>query len=431
MQTSTAAPSGYAGLLRLREYRGLLLSRVISLVGDQLARVALTVLVFERTGSALLSAVSYAVTFLPVVLGGPLLGGLADRVPRRRLLVTADLLRAGLFALMALPGVPLWLLLVLVLLATTVEAPWAAARAPLMREVLRDDDGYQRGSGLDETLDQSGQIVGFAAAGALLVVMSPRAALVLDAATFLVSALVVRLMLREHPPAEVGPQAGRWAWASSTGTMLQDARTGLSAALAPACRRPLLLTWAAISCSIAPEALATPWATSLGAGPLGIGLLFAAGPAGSVVGLVLVARLPAARAQRLLVPLAVLTLVPLVVCLADPPLEVALALVAVSGFGSAFSLVARVAFVREVLRSARGRAFSVAAAGVTAGQGVGIALAGVVATAVRPAHAVAATAGLGLVLVGASVLATTPPPEPPGGPAAPPVGAAPPPPGAV
>lgn len=431
MRTTTTAPGGYAGLLASREYRGLLLSRVISLVGDQLARVALTVLVFERTGSALLSAVSYAVTFLPVVLGGPLLGGLADRLPRRRLLVTADLLRAGLFALMALPGVPLWLLLVLVLVATTVEAPWAAARAPLMREVLRDDDGYQRGSGLDETLDQSGQIVGFAAAGALLVVLSPRAALLLDAATFVVSALVVRFMLREHPPADVGPQAGRWAWASSASTMLRDARTGLSAALAPACRRPLLLTWAAISCSIAPEALATPWASSLGAGPLGIGLLFAAGPAGSVVGLVVVARMPAARAQRLLVPLAVLTLVPLAACAVDPPLEVALALVAAAGAASAFSLVARVAFVREVAVAARGRAFSVAAAGVTAGQGIGIALAGVLATVVRPAHAVAGTAVLGLALVGASVLATAPPPVPPAGPADEPVGAAPRPPGAV
>ena len=179
---------------------------MISLLGDQLARVALTVLVFQRTGSPLLTALTYAATFLPVVVAGPLLGGLADRFPRRRLLITADLLRAAIFALMALPGVPLWLLLAMVLFASTVEAPWAAARAPLLRDILQDEDGYLRGSGLDETLDQSGQIVGFAAAGLLLVVFSPTAALLLNALSFLFSALVVRLLVQHRAAADASDQ---------------------------------------------------------------------------------------------------------------------------------------------------------------------------------------------------------------------------------
>jgi MFS family permease len=61
------------------EFRGLWTAQVLSLLGDQLARVALTVLVFDRTESALLTGLVYAVTYLPWLLGGPLLSGLADR----------------------------------------------------------------------------------------------------------------------------------------------------------------------------------------------------------------------------------------------------------------------------------------------------------------------------------------------------------------
>lgn len=384
-------------VLRSREYAGLLLGRVVSLVGDQMARVALSVLVYQHTRSPLLSAVAYAITFVPAAVGGPLLGGLADRLPRRRLLIAVDLARAALFAVMALPGVPLGALLALLLVACTLESPWAAARAPLMREVLRDDDGYQVGTGLDEALNQAGQVLGFAGAGALLVVLSPRSVLLLDAASFVVSALVLRLALRERPAADRDGAPGRRLSAG-----LADARAGWSAALAPACRRPLLLTWATLTCAVTPEALATPWAAELGAGPRGLGLLFAAAPVGTALAVLAVSRVPAERAARLLVPLAVTALLPLVLCLLHPPLAVAVALVAVSGTGASASLLARVAFVRGVAPDRRGRAFAVAASGVTGLQGLGIAAAGALAglTGAASAVGVAGLVGLaGLLLV--------------------------------
>jgi MFS family permease len=170
----------------------------------------------------------------------------------------------------------------------------------------------------------------------------------------------------------------------------------------------LLLTWAGISCSIAPEALAAPWGRSLGTGTLGVGLLYAAAPGGVVVGLLLVGRSSAERGRRLLLPLAVLALAPLLVCLADPPLAVALGLVVLSGVGISYSLLARVAFVRAVTGPQRGRAFAVAAAGVTAGQGLGIALAGAAASLTSPSFAVGLLGALGLVLVAAVVVATAP-----------------------
>jgi MFS family permease len=80
---------------------------VLSVAGDQLARVALTILVFNVTHSALLAAVTFAVSIVPTFLGGLLLSGLADRFPRRTVMIACDLARAALVAVMAVPGMPL------------------------------------------------------------------------------------------------------------------------------------------------------------------------------------------------------------------------------------------------------------------------------------------------------------------------------------
>jgi MFS family permease len=84
------------------EFRALWLAQLLSVAGEQLARVAMTVLVYDRTHSALLTAATYAVTFVPWIIGGLALSGLADRLPRRQVMVACDVLRMALVCLMAL-----------------------------------------------------------------------------------------------------------------------------------------------------------------------------------------------------------------------------------------------------------------------------------------------------------------------------------------
>jgi len=60
----TAPAAGFTALLRIREFRWLWLADAQSLLGDQLARVALSVLVYDRTGSGLVTAAVYALTFV-------------------------------------------------------------------------------------------------------------------------------------------------------------------------------------------------------------------------------------------------------------------------------------------------------------------------------------------------------------------------------
>ena len=78
-----AADVTFGALFRNRDFAVLYFAGAQSQLGDQLARVALAILVFSRTGSGLATAATYALTFLPAVVGGVLLSGLADSRPRR------------------------------------------------------------------------------------------------------------------------------------------------------------------------------------------------------------------------------------------------------------------------------------------------------------------------------------------------------------
>src|SRR5439155_15806356 len=91
----------YREVFGVAEFRALWLAQALSYVGDQLAQVALAVLVYHRTGSALLTAVTYALTYLPPIVGGPVLSGLADVFPRRAVMVVCDVVRAVLVGLVA------------------------------------------------------------------------------------------------------------------------------------------------------------------------------------------------------------------------------------------------------------------------------------------------------------------------------------------
>ena len=137
-----AAPARQATfreVFAVREFRPLFGSFLLSTIGDELARVALTVLVYQRTQSPLLAAITFAIGHLPWLLGGPLLSTLADRLPRHRVLIATDAARAVLVALLAIPGTPLPVLLGLLFLIALCAPPFESARSALMADVLEGD----------------------------------------------------------------------------------------------------------------------------------------------------------------------------------------------------------------------------------------------------------------------------------------------------
>ena len=208
----------------IAEFRALWFGELLSIAGDQLARVALSILVFTGTNSATLTGLTYALTYAPSLLGGIFLTGFADRFPRRSVMVLVDLLRAGLILLVALPGMPFWLMCVLVGGVSLVNPPFKASQLALLPQVL-EGDRFVVGMGIRSMTVQSAQLLGFAGGGALLIAVDPHVALIIDAATFVLSALFVRFGVQARPAAATGEQrksffatlggGGRTAFASS------------------------------------------------------------------------------------------------------------------------------------------------------------------------------------------------------------------------
>jgi MFS family permease len=374
------------------EFRGLWTAQVLSLLGDQLARVALTVLVFDRTESALLTGLVYAVTYLPWLLGGPLLSGLADRYPRRTVMVVSMVVSGLLVAAIAVPGLPLTVMIVLLFLAVLLEPPFLSARAALLTEVL-PDDRYLLASTASNVTQQAGQVLGFAGGGIVVAAVGPRQALLVDAVTFLAAATLIAASSPRRPAAigEDLPRGAGWL------TQLLDGARLIAGD--PKLRVLVSLAWLA-TCWVVAEGLAAPYARELGGGTTTIGLLLAAQPAGTAVGGVVVARLPRPLRRRLMFPLAALAGLAMLVCALDPGLPVVLAALATSGVGCSYQLVANFEFMQHVPNAARGQAFGLAVTGLTAGQGLGILAGGAAAGRWNPAYVVAAAGAVGLVLVG-------------------------------
>ncbi len=370
----------FLSVLRNAEFRAVWLADAQSSLGDQLSRTALAVLVFQRTHSPFLTALIYAVTFLPALFSGVLLGGLADRFPHRSTLVRCNLVRAGLVGLMVVPGVPISALVLLVIAATLFAAPFDSANSAMLADLL-DGPSYTVASSLRTITHQVAQLLGFASGGLLLIALSPRSALAIDALTFVIAAVLVRAAVRLRPAPLAGEADEPYLASIVAGTKV--------VATTPRLRVLLGLAWL-MGLFVIPEGLAAPYAASIHAGTLGVGLLLAAGPAGTALGSVLFIRfVPEARRIRMIGGLAAAGGVPLAACALHPPLLPALLLWGLTGAFGAYLTQVMPAYVVAAPAARRGQAIGVAASGLLAVQGIGILLGGILADLSSPATAVA------------------------------------------
>jgi diguanylate cyclase (GGDEF)-like protein len=372
--------------LRVGEFRALWAAETISVAGDQLARVALALLVYGRTSSALLTGLTYALTFLPAFLGGLFLAGLADRFPRRTIILATDALRACLAAAMAIPGLPLVVLWALVAVLTFAYAPYKAAQQALIPQILQDKDQYVAGTSLRQISNQVGQFVAFAAGGVLVTAISAQGALLLDAATFVVSIVLVSRWVRPRP-----------ASARSRGN------AGGEDDQVEAPTRPLVpvfILCALIGLWVVPEGIAAPYAEGLGAGSAAVGWLMAADPVGSALGGWLATKINRVPALNSLFWPAALAGVPLVMCVVQPGLWVSVVLWALSGAASTILLVRQSAYVVSVVPDARlARTMGRLSACLQTSTGLAVLGGGALAGPAGPFVAVATAGGLSVVLV--------------------------------
>ncbi|SDM09816.1 Predicted arabinose efflux permease, MFS family [Geodermatophilus siccatus] len=359
-------------------------------------------LVYQRTDSPLLSAITFAISYLPWLVGGPLLSTLADRFPRHRVLIATDAARALLVAGMAVPGTPLPLLLGLLFVVAVCGPPFESARSALVADVL-DGDRYALATSLTNVGSQVAQVLGFVLGGTLVAILSPSAALLLDAATFAVSAvwLWARLQRRPAPDDGGGTERPRSMWRDAAEGLRLIGRTPRLLAI-------IAVTWVGMLFANASEGIAAPLVEQLGQGPAQVGVLLGANPAGVTVGGLLIARaLTQERRERLVPHLVVLSLAPillagLVTVWSGPgsgAYAAVVALMFVAGLGAAWSIPLNVAFVQSVPPAYRGRAFGVAVSGLYGVQGIGALGAGALAEGLTAGTVVGLIGALGLLAV--------------------------------
>ena len=380
--------SSYREVFAIGEFRAIWTAQVLSYAGDQFAQVAIAVLVYGRTHSPFLTALAYALTYLPPIAGGPLLSGLADLFPRRRVMIACDVLRVATVGLMALPRMPFAALCVLLFFTVLTGAPFSSARTALLPDIL-PGDRFVLGSAVGNITYQASQILGFVAGAAVVGVLRPNKTLGIDAVSFGISALIVLTWVkaRPSPRREEAARSSLWSVSADGVRVVFGNRVLLTL---------LLFGWLA-GFYIVPEGLAAPYARSLHGGPLTVGLLMAAMPTGMVVGAFLLSRVAAPSTRiRMMGWLAVLSCAPLIGCAWSPPLWAVLLLWAIAGAGGAYQLAAASAFVQALNPANRASAFGLAQSGLYAVQGLGILAGGAIAQAIGAQLAVGLAGLVGL-----------------------------------
>ncbi|MGH9084894.1 MAG: MFS transporter [Acidimicrobiales bacterium] len=384
--------------LQLPDFRRLWAADMISLLGDWAGRLALTVLVLDRTGSPAWAAAVTAVSLAGWVGIGQVLATLADRVGRLPVMLSADLARAALFCAMLL-DLPVGALLVLAFLAGVATPPFEAARSAALPDIV-PEHRYGDALALSGISIQASLVVGNMLGGVLLVLVGARGALAINALSFLVSGVFI-LGLRHTAAA---------APASTVRTVRGSLREGAANLFGDRMvRRALVIIAMTGALGTVDEALVVPYAAVVGISNGFLGLLAAAVPIGTLIGTAVIAR--SSDHHTLLRSAGLCTFVTATLAVPLYWLEVggpgAFVAFIISGGMFAVSIPTNVVIGTRLLRDTRASAMGIAVGILMGGQAAGAAIGGVVASVVGPPRAIAGSLALA-ALFGAWSTVTTP-----------------------
>jgi MFS family permease len=385
----------YAEIFAVREFRALFISRGLSTIGDYLARAALTIAVFVETGSTALMGITFALTLLPDLIGGPLLGSLADRFPRRGVMIAADVGRALLLLVMAIPGLPLFVLWALLFTIRLLDAPFLSAYHSSMAVVLPGKQQLVKGTAVSQLVNHVAYTVGYGLGGLIVGLTGLSVVLVLNAGTFVVSGVVIMLGLLSRP-ATANPDAPP--------TLLGAARAATRYIAGHPRLRVIMLFPFPIAISLVCETLAAPYAAQIGHGSAVAGLLMGAAPAGIVIGLWLLPMIiPDQRSGHVMV-LSILSCVPLVLFVGAPGPVVAAILVVASGLPLYFWIPLSAEFAQTVPDEMRGQAMGLMTTTMKVTQGVAILSFGLIAQTAMSSTVIAVSGAIGTaMMIGLSI----------------------------
>lgn len=275
------------GLWQNTDFVKLWVGTTVSLIGSQVTGLALPLTAaLTLAATPLQMGLLGAVGMLPWALIGLPAGAWVDRLPRRPILIVADLGRAGLLAAIPLAalagGLRIELLYAVAFLAGVLTVIFEVAAGAFLPALLARDDLVEGNSKLQASVAVS-DIGGPGLAGALVQALTPPLAIVADVVSFLASAACVITIRADAPPAP--PRAGR--------SLRREMAEGLRQVAHDPLLRPLTICGSAANLALAVQlAVRVLYLTrDLGLEPALIGVLVAAGSVGALPATVLTGRL--------------------------------------------------------------------------------------------------------------------------------------------
>ncbi|CAN5574333.1 MFS transporter [soil metagenome] len=205
---SESQRGGIRNVLRHRGYRRLLIAQTVSRWGDTFNAVALVIVVFQITNSGINVSGVVALEIAPVLLLGFVAGTVVDRLPRRQVMIAADLGRAMIAALVAFNSDQLWALYCAAFGLAALTVFFNPAASSLLPSLVDDDELVAANSAVWSTAVLS-QIVLAPVAGAVVVTLGASVAFGINSVTFLASAIALSGL--SGPPTEPPERRSRRA----------------------------------------------------------------------------------------------------------------------------------------------------------------------------------------------------------------------------
>jgi MFS family permease len=349
----------YRQLFAVAEFRVLFLSQCLMVMSGSVASLALGTIMFEATGSPLLTGLSMFGGPLVRLLGSSFLLALSDTLRPRQAMVLVEATIVVASLLQAVPDLSWGWRFALIAVPWLVMSATAGSGIALMSDIL-PADAFVLGRSTLNTAVGVMQIVGYGVGGALVLVLPPSGLFVGSASAALLALLLVRFGLADHPPR-----------AAATG-VVRRTREVNRALLGSRLLRPVYLClWVPNGIIVGCEALFVPYAGD------SAGWLFAAGAAGMMLGDVVVGRfLPVHVRERLVGPLRVMLALPYLAVVMEPSVPVLCGLIFAASVGFAASLPLQERLIAHTDPSQRGQVLGLNSTGLLVMQGVGAVLGG-------------------------------------------------------
>ncbi len=193
--------SVYQGVFTQKQYMKLIFANIINRFGDSIDAIAYSWMAYQITGSASWMAIIFAFNALPSVFLMPFAGAWVERFDKKRVMMIADLGRGGLVAITAylywINMLNPYLLILFTVSMSTFEAFRIPSGLAIVPIVLKKEH-YTSGMSLNSSVSQVSMLLGMAVAGAIVATFGVAGAMLVDAVTFIGSALIIGWIRVEH-----------------------------------------------------------------------------------------------------------------------------------------------------------------------------------------------------------------------------------------